>query len=303
VRTYPHPLDSESDAHAPWAVLAEACAQVGLDPAGAALVRLVNNAVFRLVRHRVMVRVTLIDGLAHRAHVAVAAGRMLAAHGIPAVRPLLGIPNPVHVDGHAVSFWKEVTDTGSMPTAAQLGDLLTRLHRLPVADVRLPSWNPVADLRSRITDMHGWDRGDVDFLSRRCDAVESALATLDYPLPPGVIHGDAQLGNVITTPAGPVLCDLDTVCVGPREWDLVPIAVSQLRFGHPVDVYRQLADAYGVDVTTWPGFLVLRELRELKLAAVGMSTARLNPVVGFELRRRLRSLRATHTTAQWTPYQ
>lgn len=298
-----HSAHSDSDRHAPWAVLAEGCARVGLDPAGATLVRLVNNAVFRLVRHRVMVRVTLVDGLAHRADVAVAAGRLLAAHGIPAVRPLLGIPNPVHVDGRAVSFWKEVADTGSTPTAGQLGDLLTRLHRLPTAGIRLPNWNPITELRSRITDMHGWDRGDVDFLLRRCGAVESALATLDYPLPPGVIHGDAHLGNMITTPAGPVLCDLDTVCVGPREWDLVPVAVSQLRFGHSLDVHRQLADAYGVDITAWPGFLVLRELRELKLAAVGMATARLNPVVGFELRLRLRSLRATHTTAQWTPYQ
>ncbi|EWM12147.1 phosphotransferase enzyme family protein [Kutzneria sp. 744] len=298
-----YPVDSGSDPRAPWAVLTQACRQVGLDPAGAALVRLVNNAVFRLVRHRVMVRVTLIEGLAHRAHTAVSAGRMLAAHGIPAVRPLLGISNPVHLDRHAVSFWKEVVDTGATPTAVQLGDLLTRLHNLRTAGLGLPSWNPIAELRSRITATHGWDRGDVDFLWRRCEAVESALAALDYPLPAGVIHGDAHLGNMITTPAGPVLCDLDTVCVGPREWDLVPLAVSQLRFGRAVDVHRQLVDAYGVDITTWPGFPVLRELRELKLAAVGLPIAYLNPAVGAELRLRLRSLRAAHTTARWTPYQ
>jgi hypothetical protein len=297
------PVDTGSNPHAPWAVLARACGQVGLDPTGAALVRLVNNAVFRLVRHRVMVRVTLTEGLAHRAQAAVAAGRMLAAHGIPAVRPLLGIPNPVHVEGRAVSFWKEVVDTGSAPTAPQLGDLLTRLHRLPIAGVRLPRWNPINDLRSRITDVHGWDHDDVDFLSRRCDAVESALAALDYQLPASVIHGDAHLGNMITTPAGPVLCDLDTASVGPPEWDLVPLAVSQQRFSHAADVHRQLAVAYGIDITTWPGFPVLRELRELKLTAVGLPNAHVNPLVGFELRLRLRSLRAARTTARWTPYR
>lgn len=297
------PVVSGLTPHAPWAVLARACAQVGLDPAGAALVRLVNNAVFRLVRHRVVVRVTLTEGLAHRAHSAVAAGRMLAANGIPAVRPLLGIPNPVEVDTHAVSFWKEVTDTGSTPTAVQLSDVLTRLHRLPIPDVRLPRWNPIADLRSRITGMRGWDRGDVEFLSRRCRVVESALAALDYPLPASVIHGDAHLGNLITTPAGPVLCDLDTVCVGPREWDLVPLAVGQLRFARTADGHRQLADAYGFDITAWPGFSVLRELRELKLVAVGLPNAHLTPSVGVELRRRLHSLRAARTTAQWTPYR
>ena len=41
-----------------------------------------------------------------------------------------------------------------------------------------------------------------------------------------VICGDAHLGNMIATPTGPVLCDLDTACIGPREWDLVPLAVS-----------------------------------------------------------------------------
>ena len=296
-------MDSGLNPHAPWATLAQACGQVGLDPAGAALVRLVNNAVFRLVRHPVIVRVTLTEGLAHRATVAVAAGRLLAAHGIPAVKPLPGIPNPVHVDGRAVTFWEEVADTGSVPTAVQLGDLLTRLHQLPIADVRLPRWNPIADLRGRITDMQEWDRGDVEFLSRRCGELESALAALDYPLPAGVIHGDAHLGNMITTPAGPVLCDLDEACVGPREWDLVPLAVSQLRFGRAVDVHRQLAAAYGFDITAWPGFSVLRELRELKLAAVGLPSAHMNPAIGFELRLRLRSLRAAHTTTQWTPYQ
>ena len=296
-------VDSGSNLHAPWSVLARACGQVGLDPAGAALIRLVNNAVFRLVRQSVVVRVTLTDGLAYRAHAAVAAGRMLAAHGIPAVRPLLGIPNPLHIDGRAVSFWREVVDTGAAPTAVQLSSVITLLHRLPIAGVRLPNWNPISDLRSRIADMRGWDRSDVDFLSRRCGAVESALAALDYPLPTSVIHGDAHLGNMIATPAGPVLCDLDTACVGPREWDLVPLAVGQLRFGRTEDVHRQFADAYGVDITTWPGFPVLRELRELKLATVGLPNAHLNPEVGFELRLRLRSLRAAQTTARWNPYR
>jgi len=259
--------------------------------------------VFRLAQHRVVVRVALTPGLSHRAHNGMAAARVLAAHRIPAVQPLSDIPNPVNVQGYAVTFWEEITGAGTAPTAHQLAGLLTRLHQLPTADIRLPVWNPVADLRSRISAMHGWERGDLDFLAGRCDAVDAALTTLDYPLPTCVIHGDAHLGNLIPTPTGPVLCDLDTLCIGPREWDLVPLAVSQLRFGSTVNIHRQLVDAYGVDVTEWDGFPVLREIRELKLAVVGIPMSLVHPATGFELRLRLRSLRTGQASTRWTPYR
>jgi Ser/Thr protein kinase RdoA (MazF antagonist) len=287
-------------------VLARACARVGLDDTGARIVRCVNNAVYRLERHPIIVRITLTPGLRHRALAAVEAARLLDRHRVPVVQPL---PQIVHVEEHVVTFWLRAADTGRVPSVAELARLLRRLHRVPSAGAALPRWDPVTDLRTRIHDARtrGWPDTDLDLLARRCDAIEDALSTIRYQLPECVIHGDAQVGNLIATPGGAIWCDLDTACVGPREWDLVPVAVRQLRFRpgvdqHCVDHQRQLADAYGFDVTRWPGFPVLRELRELKLAAVGMPIAR-DTHARTELRRRLHSIRTGDTTTQWTPYR
>lgn len=285
------------------AILERACLRVGLDATGAGLIRMVNNAVFRLAAHPVVVRVVLTPELGHRAENAAAAARLFAANQVPSVALLDDVPGPVDVDGYLVSFWQAVVDTGETPTATDLARLLTQVHRIPCAGTGLAHWNPIADLHARLDGAEYYDRGAIDFLLRRCDALEARLDSLRYVLPQSVIHGDAHLRNLIPTPAGTVLCDLDTVCVGPREWDLVPMAVGQLRFQPSENPQRQLVDAYGFDVTQWDGFPVLRELRELKLAAVGLQVAMSNAARCSELRRRLRAIRTGDTLARWTPYR
>jgi aminoglycoside phosphotransferase (APT) family kinase protein len=204
------------------------------------------------------------------------------------------------VDGTAVSFWHHTEAIRQRPTIAQLSHLLTLMHGIPAADIALPHWNPIPDLRARIACGSCWDARDLAFLERRCAAVESALLELRFSSPAAVIHGDAHPGNIIMAENGPVLCDLDTVSIGPREWDLVPVAVSQLRFRQLVDVHDEMAAAYGMDVTAWDGFPVLRELRELSLATGG-PMASLHPAAGFEVRRRLRSLRTRRDGMAWIP--
>ncbi|WP_232376092.1 phosphotransferase [Amycolatopsis aidingensis] len=283
-------------------MLARACAGAGLAVSGAELVRLVGNAVFRLPHDRVYVKITLTPRLAHRAGNAVIAARLLAEHGIPAVRPVGELRQPVLVGGHAVTFWHEVAG-GAEPTTADLGRLLSRLHRLPVGTCGLPRWDPLPDLRHRLRDAGDWPAADLAFLADRCAAVAAALPGLRYVLPAGLVHGDARLGNLLAGPEGAVLCDFDTTGIGPVEWDLVPAAVAQSRFQDARHLHDDLAAAYGFDVTRWEGFEVLRELRELKLVTSALPIAHSDPELAAQLRHRLRTFREGDTTARWTRYR
>jgi Ser/Thr protein kinase RdoA (MazF antagonist) len=152
----------------------------------------------------------------------------------------------------------------------------------------------------------------VAFLSDELAAVGAALPTvaaLPPLLPPGVVHGDAFLGNVLpgtparpAEPGGAVLCDFDGVGVGLREWDLVPVAVGALRFDYGRDVQQRFARAYGADVTAWPGFGVLRRLRELQLVTSVLPVLDANPALRPQWRLRLESLRAGDDAVRWSPY-
>lgn len=283
------------------AALAEVCASLGFDPRGARLLRFVNNGVFLLRRHPVVVRIVLAPSFSYRALSVVDAARWLADEGVPTVRLLPGYEQPVRVGEHVATVWEAVRHTDPAPTGRDLGTLLRQVHAL-TPPAWLPEWQPVREVRRRLADAEDLDQADRSFLARRCDDLEERLARLSFPMPRSAVHGDAHLGNLISGPGGPVLCDLDSLCAGPPEWDLTPMAVGHLRLGRSPEPYRQLADAYGFDVTRWEGFDALRELRELKITVSVLPIVRSNPRVRRELERRLRTLREGDRITQWAPY-
>ncbi|GGM57419.1 aminoglycoside phosphotransferase [Longimycelium tulufanense] len=284
------------------AVLAEICSVVGLDPAGANLLQVTNNAVFTLRRDPVVVRIVASRSMRFRAVKVVRVAEWLAEHDVPAVRLLPGLPQPVRVGPHVATLWQAAPPGGRPPTGADLAALLKRLHALPPPSFPLPAWTPLDDVRRRVADAEELSRDDRAFLERRCAEVEEELAELECALPPGAVHGDAHLGNLVPTPDGPLLCDFDSTCVGPREWDLTPVAVGQLRFRR-TPAHRELATGYGFDITRWSGFSVFRAVRELKLVTSVLPVSRSNPEVRAELQLRLRSFRSGDTSVRWTPYR
>jgi aminoglycoside phosphotransferase (APT) family kinase protein len=282
--------------------LAQASLVLGLQPRGARLLRFTNNAVYVLESAPVVLRIVGSRTLRHRAAKVVAVAEHFERHGIPAIRLLPGVAQPLQVGEHVVTAWHYVEPAGRGATAEDLGRLLRRVHALPPPP-DVGQWAPLVDVRARVADAEELDAGDRRFLLRRCAEIEAALDELEFPLPPALIHGDAHPGNVIVGPDGPVLCDFDSACVGPPEWDLTPLAVGRERFGDPAGRYRMLADVYGFDVASWPGFAVLRAARELKLTTSVLPILRSHPQVGGELRRRLADLRAGRVGAPWARYR
>jgi hypothetical protein len=285
------------------AVLSEVAAATGVDDRDAELLRFTTNAVFRLPASGVVVRIAGSHALRHRAAKVVRVATWLAEHDLPSVRLLPGVPQPVEVGPHVATVWQEVPAGGRRPTGRDLATALRTLHGLPRPSFDLPRWAPLDDVRRRLGDAEELADDDREFLQDRCAVAAERLAGLEFPLTECVVHGDAHLGNLIPGPAGTVLCDFDSTCIGPPEWDLTPIPAGLRRFGGSARPARQLASGYGFDVTGWPGFEVLREVRELKLVTSVLPIMRSHPEAAAELRRRLASFRSGDSSARWSRYR
>ncbi len=275
------------------------CAELGLDPAGARLLRNVNNAVFRLSRDPVVVRLVTLPSYVPRADVVVAAATVFAEHDVPAIRLLPGTSQPVRAGEHVATVWQAVSPSGPRPGGADLASLLRAVHAVPAPCRALPDWDPLTDFDNRVRHTTTMARADRDFLLRRSAGLAAAVAELHFALPAAVLHGDAHLGNVIPGPDGPVLCDFDSCAIGPPEWDLTPVSVANVRFSRPPAHQRDFIEAYGFDVRGWEGFEVLHGIRDLKLIAGVFPRAGSPPAVQAEFDRRMASLRAGRLFERW----
>ncbi|MGH3432438.1 MAG: phosphotransferase family protein [Thermocrispum sp.] len=285
------------------AALLAVCRTLGVDHRGATLMRFTNNAVYALASVPAVVRIVGSHALGHRAHKVVRVAEHFERHEVPAVRLYPGVRQPVVGDDppFTATVWRRVEPAGRRPAAGDLAGLLTQVHALPQPPDVGP-WTPLDDVHARLRDAEELHPDDRRFLLDRCLEAQEQLRGLTFPLGEALVHGDAHLGNVLASPDGPVLCDFDSAAIGPRVWDLVPVAVGVQRFGEPVEVYRELAEAYGFDVLGWPGFPALRAVRELKLTTSVLPSLRSHPELRPELRRRLDDLRAGRDDAVWTRY-
>src|SRR5947209_19571324 len=85
------------------------CAELGLDPTEVRLLRDVNNAVFELVGDPVVIRLVTLPSYVSRAELAVAAATVFAEHGVPAIRFLPGVCQPVRVGEQVATVWQAVS--------------------------------------------------------------------------------------------------------------------------------------------------------------------------------------------------
>lgn len=286
-------------------IAAEAARLLGLDMTGAVRTKFTNNAVMILPASGAVLRIPGSAVMRARVPAVVLAAQWYAEHDVPAVRLWPDIPQPLEVGGHPITVWKQVPPGGPEPQLAELGAILRQIHSVEEEAPGLPRWRVADGLRRRIVTADTIDDSTREYLTGELEQIEASLAALaDIPplVPPGVLHGDAHMGNLIPSPAGSVICDFDATSVGPREWDLTPAAVGSLRFNYPVDPHRGLVDAYGHDVTCWPGFRALRRLREFQLVTSVLPALDINPALRPQWRHRLDTFRANDYDAKWTPY-
>ena len=285
-------------------VLERACAIVGINADGARLLRIGSNSVYRL-RAPIIARVSRPGADAGHVRRTVAVARWLKSAGYPAVR-VVDAEQPVVIDGQAVTFWEALSDDGDQyASVTEFAEVLRRLHNLTApADLCLPELAPFANAPKRIEANTWLTPDDRAFLTTMLAQMRAAYAGLEFILPPGVIHGDANVGNVLRDNHGhPVVIDLDGFAIGPREWDVALTAIYYDSFGwHTREEYQDFVRVYGYDIMAWPGYPVMRAVREFLMVTWIIQKAPESGQAAAEAVKRIAALRTGASRKDWQPY-
>ena len=286
------------------AILGQACQVAGLSGDGARLLRLGSNAVYRLAA-TVVARIAYANTDLEGARRTVEVARWLESADYPAVRAL-DLDQPVVIDGYPVTFWEALSDAGDeYATIDQVADLIARLHKLtPPASLVLPALEPFDHAEDRISESRWLTLDDRAWMNAELARLRTEYSRLEFALPQGVIHGDANIGNVLRDYRGnPVVIDLDGFATGPREWDLIQTAIYYERFGwHTREQYETFARVYGFDIMRWPGYPVLADIREFIIVTWIVGKAGEDERTSAEARKRINALRTGSSRKDWHPF-
>jgi aminoglycoside phosphotransferase (APT) family kinase protein len=296
-----HHADPFTSAEA-LATLDEACQATGESAEGATLLRLGENAIFRLACDRVVVRIARDRSVLNDAKKEVAVASWLRDAHLPAAETTER-PQPIIARGRPVTFWKLIDDSGTKATVAELGATLRRLHALPVpGSLRLPQLDMFGRVAERIraADIAEADRS---FLTDRLSSLRTRYQDLRYAVPSSAVHGDAHQSNLIKRPDGAaILIDFERFAFGHPETDLSVTATEYLIGWHTDEQYAEFVRAYGHDVMDWAGFPVIRAVNELKMTTWLMQNIGESDDIAAEFRARLASLRDDRAPRDWQPF-
>ncbi|MFB7114532.1 aminoglycoside phosphotransferase family protein [Streptomyces sp. NPDC056291] len=285
-------------------VMSAACRAAGLDDRGAELIRLGENALFRLASGPLIVRVARGREWLTTARKEVAVSRWLADEGFPAARIVEDLEQPFVVDGHPVTFWHLIVEGDRKATYGELGATLRDLHALKVPDgLELPSFDPF-DKQQRRLDRAVVPEDDKVFLRKRWRELQDKYADLRFETPKGPVHGDAHVQNLMVDDQGQViLIDFEAFCFDHPEWDLMVTAVEHHSLGWQSDEqYAAFVTAYGRDLYDWPGYETLRGLQEFGMTTWLMQNVQEDERTAAEYCRRIAGLRNDDAPRDWRPW-
>lgn len=275
-------------------------AAVSLTDANLTLLRFGNNAVFQVDEHYV-IRVARPDTPLAHLQQEVNVATALANHGVPVVR-LVTVPvsQPLTAGDAYGTLWEYLPRAGAT-TYHQLGALLRAFHNQTTSlPLQLPNWQPLASARRRLDVLADqYPPEDIALLEHWYKHIHNMLTKLKPALPPGPIHGQAEINNILLRDGQPVFSDLERVAYGPREWDLTDTAATTARFHLPQEHYHALTSTYGFDVMTWEGFPTLRRVWEFRATTWLMQTKNHRPEIADEIQVRLNTWRNDDPDRGW----
>ncbi len=297
-------MDSDSIHVKTRAVLDMVASRLGVPVQDARLLRLHGNASYALPSAGLVIRIATNPRVLGAVTASIAVTRWLAGRGFPCTVPADIDDQPFVIAGYVVSAWRYLpTIDTPAPTSAEMGNLLRELHAHGNPPYPLPG---LGDPLASVTDEIGkapdaMSPATQSWLQERITSLRRQWSALDFPLPAGLIHGDAHIGNLMRAASGQaVLGDWDHVATGPREWDVAQIHYVDRRFGragqNDIDAFT---GAYGWDIRTWPGLDTVIAIREIWGLRPYIRTASDRPDYSRQLAYRLHTLQSGDTQARW----
>ena len=281
-------------------ILRAACARSGLEPAGAEVLRRGENVIYRLPT-AVIVRISRSGQLA-AAQREVQVARWLEVSGVAAVRVVSDIEQPITVADRPVTFWRELPPHRD-GTSAEVAAALRKLHLLPLPTEFDPGkLDPFVRLDDRIAAASTISPDDRDWMHRHLIELRQRWADVPTGLPWCLIHGDAWVGNIVATDRGEiVLLDLERSSIGPPEWDTVHTAIKYQTLGEiTAEEYEKFCEIYCSDVMEWPGYELLRDLREFRMTTMAAQAAVHIPADRPQADHRIACLRGRNGPRPWS---
>jgi len=198
-----------------------------------------SNLVLRLDPHPLVARVAMATSMVRvgmcwlRREIDIS--RFLDERGAGVTRPV-DHAGPFERDGLVISFWRLEAIEGEL-SPGLAGARLASAHQTlrGFSQERLPEWggwiearavldrareSPMIERAALARIERAWDRGE-----RIVERARSRTVSFQP------VHGDAHLGNVLSTVRGPVWTDWEDAFVGPVEWDLACLRSRAALFG------------------------------------------------------------------------
>lgn len=154
----------------------------------------------------------------------------LSHSGAPLLEPL--IPHAlVSEDSKSIAtLWPYCPRNDSVDGVMGAVDMLHKVGNSDLPGIDLPDVDVMGAMRERMDTM------DVS------DEVHAVLSTmvgeaeeLAHDVSGGcIVHSDAHVGNSVIQDGVVKLIDCDNLCIGPPEWDFLPMLHSQVRFGKEI---------------------------------------------------------------------
>jgi len=232
-----------------------------------------NRLVIALGPDKLIAKTVRINDAARLVKEFAVAGHVAAQKG-PVAPPVSGT-SVLLGESVAVSLWEPVEVLAPPSDAAAYDAYLDLRRSLDTFSGSLPDFQEITAGAARRLDaaiLQGLSNEDTALL--RASFASSLARLAKFRWSGSTLHGDPHAGNVVATRHGPQWLDLEDVCIGPLEWDLLAFPPHARTLTHDPSLLSELTQLRRACVVIWCASKTRLSVDETKAVAYHMDGIR-----------------------------